>query len=1004
MGYQSHYRRYLLLLIIVAACAFLSTLQAEAQPGGTIPPGAIRVIKQTQPATAGLSFNFTLRNDGVISRFALRNGGRKMIEGLTPGKGYRVSETVPAGWVQSQATCNDGSPVTNINVRSDKTVVCTFVNVQLGKVIINLVTAPATDTSTAFTFATGGGLTPATFDLVGGGVQTFTNVTPGSGYRVSANTLAGWTLSSATCSNGSTTANLKVDPGQTVTCTFTAVQQGKLIVRKVTTPNPDLTSTAFTFTAGGGLTPASFVLKNNETQSFANLTPRTGYTLSEQPSLNWRLASALCDNNSPPTNIRVDPGQTVTCTFHNEATFVNLSLALQDDDYVAEPGDTILYTLSYGNSGNQDATDALITTQVPANTTFVGPTDLWSCAAGAGAGTTCTYSIGTLAGGAPTGQVQFKVKVNGALPANVTQVDVTAQLGYSLQANAAQASESTPLKATVGLNLRKDDDGINVRPGGLITYTLAYSNSGTQEASAVTMTETVPVHTLFVGPTAQWSCPAGSPAGTTCVHNVGSLPAATGGTLAFIVRVDANLPSAVALVTNSAHIGQLGQPNADTGAEQTELAANPDLVLQLSDGQVIVEPGESVVYRLNYLNQGNQAADGVLLTATVPANSTFHAAASSNGWQCNGATCRFAVGALASGGSGAVNFAVTVNRPLPAGSAKLTQQARIDDDGQNGDDENPANNAAVEETPIVAPVVFAATKQDALVVDGNNDGLVSPGDTLEYTILLRNDGGMNLRQLTLTDRIGDHLRLLPTVTTSQGTVTVANQQRVVVTVGDLVGAGGAVTIKFRAIVDSPLAANVYTVSNQATVTSPDFANRLTDDPDTAAVRDATETALDATVRLQATLRDTLFIDADQNNKVSMGDTLIYELALQNLGAVEAGALSLLVPLDGNVALVPQSVTTSLGEILEGGDDEQLVQIDMDLLPTATTVQASFQVKITKATSLISHQAVVTFQSVNGQQSVDSDDPDTATADDATVTQVESDTVVTYRIFLPAVSR
>jgi len=1002
------YQRYLLLLVMVIGCAYLTTFQAEAQPGGTVPvTGAIRVIKQTQPATTDLSFSFTLRNNGLISRFALRNGGRKFIDGLTPGKGYRVNETVPAGWIQSQATCNDGSPVTNINVRADKTVVCTFVNVKLGKLTINLVTAPATDTTTAFAFTTGGGLTPATFELVGGGLQTFTNVVPGSGYRVNVGTLAGWAVSSATCSNGSTTANLKVDPGQNVTCTFTAVQQGKLIVRKVTTPNPDLTNTAFAFTAGGGLAPTSFALKNTETQTFANLAPRSGYTLSEQPSLNWRLASALCDNNSPPTNIQIDPGQTVTCTFRNEATFVNLGLTLQDDDYVAEPGDTILYTLSYGNSGNQDATGATITTQVPANTTFVGPTDLWSCAAGAGAGTTCTYAIGTLAGGVPAGQVQFKVKVNGTLPANVTQVDVAAQLGYSAQANAAQATESTPLKATVGLSLRKDDDGISVRPGELITYTLVYSNSGTQAAASVTVTETVPAHTVFVGPTGQWSCPQGSLAGSTCVHTVGALPAANGGTVDFIVRVDASLPSAVTLVTNQAYIGQLGQPNADLGTEQTELAANPDLAIQLSDGQVTVAPGEPVLYRLNYLNQGNQAADGVVLTMNVPANSTFQAAASTNGWQCNGTTCRLTVGALASGGSGTVDFTVQVNRPLPAGVAKLTQQAQIADDGQNGEDANPANNVATEETPIVAPIVFTATKRDALVVDNNNDGLASPGDTLEYTMILRNDGGMNLRQLTLADRIGDHLRLIPGVTTSQGTVTAgngANQQRVGVDVGELVGAGGTATIKFRVVIEAPLAANVYTVHNQATISSPDFGNRLTDDPDTAAARDTTETTLDATVKLQATLRDTLFVDADQNNMVSVGDTLVYALALENPGLVEAGPLSLLVPLDANVTLVPQSVTTSLGEVAEGGDGEQLVQVDLERLPTATTVQASFQVQITKATSQISHQAVITFQSVNGQQSVDSDDPDTTAANDATVTTVNSNPVVSYRIFLPAVSR
>ena len=39
---------------------------------------------------------------------------------------------------------------------------------------------------------------------------------------------------------------------------------GKIIIKKVTIPSPDPTDTSFSYTAGGGLTPTSFSLKNGE--------------------------------------------------------------------------------------------------------------------------------------------------------------------------------------------------------------------------------------------------------------------------------------------------------------------------------------------------------------------------------------------------------------------------------------------------------------------------------------------------------------------------------------------------------------------------------------------------------------------------------------------------------------------------------------------------------------------------------------------------------------------
>ncbi|MCB0190131.1 MAG: hypothetical protein KDE31_37925, partial [Caldilineaceae bacterium] len=612
---------------------------------------------KTVPATPGVPFYFTIRRYGpILHSFALRHLGRKTFDGLEAGRGYKIAETLPAGWAQSSATCNDGSLVTNVHVREGTTVTCTFINVQLGKLIVKQVTVPANDSNTTFSFTAGGGLSPTSFSLGNGETRTFTNLMPGTNYQVSGLGLPGWALSSATCSNGSSIDRITIDPGQTVTCTFTATQLGKLIVHKATNPNPDLTGTQFQFNAGGGLTPTSFALRNNETATFANLTPRTGYTIAEQNSTNWRLATATCDNNSSPGNIRIDPGQTVNCIFTNEATDVDLALTMTDNDAVAEPGDTIVYTLQYQNSGNQDATNAVITMQVPQLTTFAGPEGLWDCVIGAPAGTQCTYAIGTLSGGVAAGQVQFKVRVDNPTPATATAISSSAVLGYSVNSQAVERNEQTPLKVIVGINLQKDDGGLSTGAGGLITYTLTYANSGNQMATAVMITETVPTNTIFVGPEDLWSCPKGSSANTTCIHTAGTVNAGTGGIVPFIIQVADTLPSGIEVIENSASIGSGTEPHSDIGTEVTEVSALPDLVVRLTSNNSSVSPGEFIRYRISYSNQGNQGAANVQLTTLLPPHTQLDAGHSDNRWHCADTTCHLVVGVLASGSSEVADF------------------------------------------------------------------------------------------------------------------------------------------------------------------------------------------------------------------------------------------------------------------------------------------------------------------------------------------------------------
>ncbi len=152
-----------------------------------------------------------------------------------------------------------------------------------------------------------------------------------------------------------------MEPGETVTCTFTNTERGAIIVRKVTDPTPDLSNASFGFTAGGGLSPTGFSLGDGDSRSFGNLLPQSGFSVAETTiPLGWNLTSATCDDGSPVNNIDVAPGETVTCTFTNTATAACIEIVKTGDE-CSHAGEEISYHFWVHNCGDFDLENVTVT-------------------------------------------------------------------------------------------------------------------------------------------------------------------------------------------------------------------------------------------------------------------------------------------------------------------------------------------------------------------------------------------------------------------------------------------------------------------------------------------------------------------------------------------------------------------------------------------------------------------------------------------------------------------
>ena len=140
---------------------------------------------------------------------------------------------------------------------------------------------------------------------------------------------------------------------------------------------------------------------------------------------------------------------------------------------------------------------------------------------------------------------------------------------------------------------------------------------------------------------------------------------------------------------------------------------------------------------------------------------------------------------------------------------------------------------------MVAGPDVRATKVDALVIDADSTGMVTPGDTVEYTVVIVNQGDQPAEQVRFADTPGANTALVAgTVTTTQGVVTLGNlpgNTSVAVSLGTL-GAGSSATVRFRVTINRPLTATVTMVYNQGSVSTPAtgtgaFDPVVTDDPD-----------------------------------------------------------------------------------------------------------------------------------------------------------------------------
>lgn len=290
----------------------------------TIENGSITVDKVVFPSESTQSFDFTLSGVDPDSATLTGADAPHTFSNLLPGT-YSLTEEAVEGWDLTDAYCNDGSVLNEINISAGENISCTFINTQRGQIVVEKVTVPS-GSSEEFTFNPSWGLG---FSLTDGGSETSAYLEPGT-YSVSEDLDEDW-LTSISCSDESDPSLIDLSAGETVTCTFTNYKLPTLTVVKslFTDDGGDETVEDFDLYLDGdpAIWGTSYILGVGE-HNFFELDPE-GYA----PSF-----SEGCEGGS----VSLEYGDETVCTITNDDIAPQLTVikhVVNDDGGAAVAGD-----------------------------------------------------------------------------------------------------------------------------------------------------------------------------------------------------------------------------------------------------------------------------------------------------------------------------------------------------------------------------------------------------------------------------------------------------------------------------------------------------------------------------------------------------------------------------------------------------------------------------------------------------------------------------------------
>ena len=295
------------------------------------------------------------------------------------------------------------------------------------------------------------------------------------------------------------------------------------------------------------------------------------------------------------------------------------------------------------------------------------------------------------------------------------------------------------------MRVEKWTEGNEVAPGGPVVFTIRYGNDGDAEATTILLTDTLPANTTYVTDT------SGFPA------NVGAgLVTWTLGPLApdeeeRFLLVLANTASPSDTLRNEVDIYTLYDYNDWNDHAETEVHVTdgqPDLYVNKNPAPGDPTPGQTFLYEINYGNNGPVASGSVVLTDTLPDDTSVVSWYSENGYDLwtdvstSGDQLVLSAPTIPGNWGDRIILRLLVDAGVPVGT-QLTNIVEI----ATANDTNPDDNWGQRDDVWVSD-----SRWNAGIDKDFGWGQLVPGGEVGYNIHFRNNGNM-ATQTWVTDTL-----------------------------------------------------------------------------------------------------------------------------------------------------------------------------------------------------------------------------------------------------------
>jgi uncharacterized repeat protein (TIGR01451 family) len=562
------------------------------------------------------------------------------------------------------------------------------------------------------------------------------------------------------------------------------------------------------------------------------------------------------------TDSITNPSATVTTSVATSATLGISKVALANP---VNAGGTALFQVVVSNNGPSDAANVRVTDTLPAGITYAG-----ADAACTNSGQSVTCSLGTLAAGASR-----TLLIQGNVGSSLTD-----GVGLTNVVTATSPTASAPVTATATVTARQSSgEPVDLRvtksgpvtatAGQAIVYRLVVTNSGPATATAVSLVDALPDGVSFV---------AASSTQGLCESGVSCLLGDLGVGMTATVVVTGLVNSAVVTDTPLVNRAFVQSANADSdatnnsGVYTTTAQASAQIVIAKRVTPPSAAPGATIVYRIVVTNAGPSAAQAVTVNDVLPAAIENPLVSSSQG--------------------GCTSFACELGDIAPGAAATILVVGQLADSA-SGQIENTATV-----TSATALATGSVTESTASLTAGALADLVllkqapataRPGDTLVYTLTLRNLGPSAAADVLLIDT------LPVSVTFSSASATCTHLNGVVSCVVGSLNADTTRVYTVAATVDAgvyPGASLENAAEASSTTTDPNPLNNSAD-ADTSIIGAANVTI----AKMQVTA-----------NPISAGELVTYTITITNEGPSDARFVDVKEQLPSGLTL--QSITAS----------------------------------------------------------------------------------------------